>query len=235
MIDIDTYSGGYVYNGGTIAQVLGAAANSGDTVISFDNGLASSFVDNLASGKIYGDIYLGNGQGVYLANAGQIFGNISFGNRQGDYVSNTGQIFGNVLLGAGQGDAYYGAQGKLSGTIVCGGYNDTVFTGADFETVVAGVGNDTFYMATGGETIISETLAQQRLDGWDVVSNFQSYNPATRQGTFLQIDPALAASTFFVAYGGGTLVEMALGGGNYAFVDVLGASVAAVQGQTYFA
>ena len=192
MIQTGNGGGDNVYNTGTLAELLGAGANSADAAVALGNGA-------------------------------------------GDYVYNSGQIYGNVVLGNGAGDAYLGATGKIAGTIICGSGGDRINTGSDIEIVKAGTGNDTFNVGTGGETIIQETAAKQISNGFDVVSNFQSYNAATQQGTFLKLDASFASSTSFSAYNGGTLVQMSLGGGNYSYVDVLGASVASVQAQTYFA
>ena len=192
MIQTGNGGGDNVYNTGTLAELLGAGANSADAAVALGNGA-------------------------------------------GDYVYNSGQIYGNVVLGNGAGDAYLGATGKIAGTIICGSGGDRINTGSDIEIVKAGTGNDTFNVGTGGETIIQETAAKQISNGFDVVSNFQSYNAATQQGTFLKLDASFASSTSFSAYNGGTLVLMSLGGGAYSYIDVLGASVAAVQAQTYFA
>jgi hypothetical protein len=189
-------------------------------------------------------IWTGNGVGDYVYNTGtlaEIPGDypnsaaVRMGNGAGDYVYNSGVIYGNVVLGNGAGDAYLGANGKISGTITCGSGGDRINTGSDIEIVKAGTGNDTFNVGTGGETIIQESAAKQLSNGFDVVSNFQSYAAAAQQGTFLQLDASFASSTNFIAYNGGTLVQMSLGGGNYSYVDVLGSSVASVQAQTYFA
>ena len=45
----------------------------------------------------------------------------------------------------------------------------------------------------------------------------------------------MSVGTYFVAYQGGTLVETPIGGGNYAYINVLGTGVATVQAHTYFA
>jgi hypothetical protein len=192
MIKTGSGAGDYVYNTGTLAEILGAGANSADAAILMGNGA-------------------------------------------GDYVYNSGVIYGNVVLGNGAGDAYLGVNGKISGTIICGSGGDRINTGSDIEIVKAGTGNDTFNVGNGGESIIQETAANQISNGFDIVSNFQSYVAASQQGTFLQLDASFSGSTTFSAYNGGTLVQMSLGGGHYSYVDVLGASVAAVQAQTYFA
>jgi hypothetical protein len=192
MIQTGNGVGDYVYNTGTLAEIVGAGANSADAAILMGNGA-------------------------------------------GDYVYNSGVIYGNVVLGNGAGDAYLGVNGKISGTIICGSGGDRINTGSDIEIVKAGTGNDTFNVGNGGESIIQETAANQISNGFDIMSNFQSYVAASQQGTFLQLDPSFASSTTFSAYNGGTLVQMSLGSGHYSYVDVLGASVAAVQAQTYFA
>jgi hypothetical protein len=192
-------------------------------------------------------IKTGNGVGDYVYNIGtlaEVLGPggsaasaaIVLGDGGGDYVYNSGVIYGNVALGNGAGDAYLGGKGTIAGTITCGSGGDRVDTGADIEIVKAGAGNDTFNIGTGGETILQEKAAQQLSNGFDLVSNFQSYDPATKLGTFLQIDASLQATTGFTSDGaGGTYVYMGLGGGAYSYIDVLGASVAEVEAQTYFA
>jgi hypothetical protein len=214
MIQLGSANGDYVYNGGTLYLAQSGGGNAASHAIAVGNG-SHDYVDNIAGG--------------------QIFGNIAFGTGAGDSLINAGLIVGNITLGNGVGDQYSGTQGKLFGTVVCGSGGDTVSAGSDVETIAAGLGNDTFNMANGGETVIHETLAAQHLNGFDIVSNFQTYQAATQQGTFLQLAPSMSATTSFIAYNGGTLVQMALGGGNYSYVDVLGVGVSTVQAQTYFA
>ena len=237
-----------LYNAGT----MDATNTSNSTGFNVNNSAVDNFgvMYQLVAGSTATTmIKTGDGAGDYVYNTGTIAvitGNgaspasaaIAMGNGAGDYVDNLagGHIYGNVLLGNGAGDIYSGAQGKLTGTIVCGSGGDTVYTGSDFEVAKAGSGNDTFTAGTGGETIIQETAAVQLSNGYDIVSNFQAYNAPTQQGTFLQIGASLQATTGFMSDGaGGTYVYMGLGGGTYSYIDVLGASVAQVKAQTYFA
>ena len=234
-----------LYNVGTIDATNAnnfMGFNVRDSAV-FNAGLMYQLVAGYATTTM---IKTGDGVGDHVYNTGTIAevlgiggsaasAAIVLGDGAGDYVYNSGQIYGNVVLGNGAGDAYLGANGKISGTIICGNGGDRINTGSDIEIVKAGTGNDTFNIATGGESIIQETAAKQLSNGFDVVSNFQSYDAAQQQGTFLQLDPSFSGSTNFIAYNGGTLVQMALGGGAYSYVDVLGASVASVQAQTYFA
>ena len=210
-----------VFNAGLMYQVV--AGSSATAMIQTGNGVG----DNVYNTGTLAEILGPGGSDASSA--------ISLGNGAGDYDYNSGHIYGNVVLGDGAGDAYLGANGTIAGTIFCGSGGDRINTGADVEIVKAGTGNDTFNIGTGGETIIQETATQQISNGFDVISNFQSYNAAAQQGTFLQLGSSFSASTNIVAYNGGALVELSLGGGNYSYIDVLGASVAAVKAQTYFA
>jgi hypothetical protein len=242
-INMSTNAADLLYNTGTMDATSNASSFGyfvHDSAV-FNSGLMYQSISKITTTAMIGS---GNGAGDYVYNTGTlaaILGSganaaaILMGNGAGDYVYNSGVIYGNVVLGNGAGDAYLGANGKIGGTIICGSGGDRINTGADIETVKAGTGNDTFNVGTGGETIIQETAANQISNGFDVVSNFQTYNAAAQQGTFLQLDPNFAASTSFSTYNGGTLVQMALGGGLYSYVDVLGASVAEVKAQTYFA
>ncbi|WP_298356315.1 hypothetical protein [Rhodoblastus sp.] len=210
MITFGDHAGDYFVNSGVVAEMHAAALSN---AIAFGNG-AGDVLNNNAGGAIYGNIAMGTGAG--------------------DDVINSGLIVGNVTLGSGAGDLYYGTQGKLSGTVICGSGGDLVYTGSDSEYVTGGLGNDYFVAGTGGSLILREGVANQAANGWDTVVNFQAYNAASGTGTFLHLDPAMASTTTFTAFQGGTLVQMSLGGGNSAYVNVTGASVAEVKAQTYF-
>jgi hypothetical protein len=242
-ISMSTNAADLLYNTGTMDATI-STSNVGYLV--HDSAVVNAGLMYQSISKVTTEAMIegGNGAGDYVYNTGTlaaILGSganaaaILMGNGAGDYVYNSGVIYGNVVLGNGAGDSYLGANGKISGTIICGSGGDRINTGSDIEIVKAGTGNDTFNVGNGGETIIQETAAKQISNGFDVVSNFQSYVAASQQGTFLQLDPSFSGSTSFSAYNGGTLVQMSLGSGHYSYVDVLGASVAAVQAQTYFA
>lgn len=210
MVTFGNHAGDYFVNYDVVAEMHAAA---GSNAIAFGDG-AGDVLNNMAGGAIYGGVAMGAGAG--------------------DAVINSGLIVGNVTLGSGAGDLYYGTQGQLSGTVVCGSGGDLVYTGSDSEYATGGLGNDYFAAGTGGSLILQEGVANQVANGWDTVSNFQAYNAASGTGTFLHLDPAMASTTTFTAFQGGTLVQMSLGGGNSAYVNVTGASVAEVKAQTYF-
>ena len=180
-------------------------------------------------------IHAGAGNGDFVVNdtAGEIDGNVSLGAGSGQYVYNPGLIKGDVHLGNGAGQAYTGATGTLDGTLFLGAGGDYALEGVNATTVVAGLGNDTLDMSNGGHTTVRETAANLQVNGFDTLRNFQT--AANGAYTRLSIDSAFAGTTLFAAFQGGTLVEIGLGGGNYSFVNVLGASVATVQSQTFFA
>ena len=213
MITFGSGTGDYLYNNGVIA-LMGAT--------------------NAASNAVL----LGSGAGDYLINtsSGAIYGNVSAGSGAGELIDNNGLIYGNVNLGNGATNVYYGQNGHLYGSVICGSGGDYVYSGTAAEPATAGTGNDYFHSANGAQMTINETAAAQLTNGYDTVANFQISNATTGAGTFLHIDASLHATTGFTSDGaGGTYVYMGLGGGNYSYIDVVGASVAQVQAQTYFA
>jgi hypothetical protein len=231
----------YLYNTGAIYDAVNDASAAVNAIKM--GSLAGLYVANIgviwvggATNAATEVVSFGSGAGDYLYNGatGAIYGNIAMGDGGGDYVANSGLIYGTVTLGNGAGEAYYGANGELVGKLVCGSGGDTVYTGSDVESVTGGLGNDYILVGTGGETILKEGVANQGTNGWDTVSNFQTVTGAPNIGTYLHLDAGMAATTNFIAYNGGTLVQMALGGGNYSYVDVLGVGVSTVKAQTYF-
>lgn len=211
MITTANHAGDTIYNAGVIAQIHGSASSSA--------------------------VAFGNGAGDVLSNdvGGIIIGNVKFGSGAGDSVLNNGIINGNVALGAGAGDAYYGQNGHLYGTLICGDGGDYVYSGSGYESVAAGKGNDIFYSGNGGGLVINETAAAQRANALDTVTNFQVAG-GVGTGTYLHFDASMASSTFFMSDGsGGTWIAMGLGGGAYSYVDVIGVGELTVQSQTYFA
>lgn len=216
-VDMMTFGdadGDYLYNAGLVDEV----PNSG-------NGNPAS------NAVLFG---AGAADGLYNDSGGEVYGNVQLGSGAGQGVFNAGTIDGTVKLGDGAGDYYDGPAGKEIGGIVCGNGGDYVFTGSGLEVVTAGLGNDYFAMANGGETVIQELGAYQQSNGVDAIVNFQTYNAAAAQGTFLHLDASMAGATNFYDYNGGTLVQMNLGGGNYSYIDVLNTAVATVQAQTYY-
>jgi hypothetical protein len=212
MITFADHAGDYFRNSGVVAEIHGAA---GSNAVAFGNG-GGDVLDNEASGVIYG--------------------NVSFGSGAGDSMVNDGAIYGNVTLGNGAADAYYGQKGHLYGNVVCGSGGDYVYSGSGYETATAGLGNDVFYAGAGGGLVINETAAAQHANELDTVANFQVATGVAGQGTYLHFDASMASSTFFMSDGhSGTWIAMSLGGGNYSFIDVLGAGVSTVQSQSYFA
>ena len=133
-----------------------------------------------------------------------------------------------MTLGNGAGEAYYGSSGTVSGAINCGTGGDIVYQGAEYETINAGLGGDTFNTATGMSAIIAEKASALQNGGFDTVNNFQS-------GDYISVAASLQGATSFSAYQGGAIISIGLGGGNYAYVNVTGTSVANVQGHTFFA
>jgi hypothetical protein len=212
MITLADNAGDHVYNIGTIAET--GSGNAASHAISF-----------------------GNGAGDYLYNgaAGAVYGNVSVGNGASDYVYNAGFISGTFSLGNGVGDLYIGTAGQLYGAVVCGAGGDYIYTGSDVESIVAGKGNDSITCGDNGRTILTETASQQLSNGWDTVANFQTATGAPNVGTLIHLDAAMAATTNFIAFNGGTIIQMNLGGGLYSYIDVLGVGVSTVQAQTYFA
>jgi hypothetical protein len=231
----------YLSNNGQIYDSVNDSSGAVDAIKTGDQAAFRVYNDGLiwvggATNANTDAIALGAGAGdmIYNDKAGVIYGNVGMGSGAGDYVANGGLIVGTVALGSAASDLYYGTNGKLSGTVVCGSGGDVVYTGSDSENVTGGLGNDYIVAGTGGGLTLREGVANQAANGWDTVSNFQAYSAVSGAGTFLHLDAGMASTTTFTAYNGGTLVTMSLGGGHHAYVDVLGVGVAAVHAQTHF-
>lgn len=106
---------------------------------------------------VLGDIGLGE---VILRNSGRIEGTTaSYGNQHEvfantiDIIHNRGVMAGSVFL-VGNDDKFFGAAGKLTGSLLGGDGNDELYLGAGRNLIDGGDGNDTISGGAGADTIL---------------------------------------------------------------------------------
>jgi hypothetical protein len=111
MIQTGNGVGDYVYNTGTLAELLGAGASTASAAVA-----------------------LGNGAGDYVYNSGQIYGNVVLGNGVGDaYLGATGKIAGTIFCGSGGDRVDTGADIEI---VKAGTGNDTFNIGTGGESII---------------------------------------------------------------------------------------------------
>jgi RTX calcium-binding nonapeptide repeat (4 copies) len=86
-----------------------------------------------------------------ITNSGTMIGGLALGDGT-DVVTNTGVIRGNVDMGAGA-DRVTAVEGRIFGSILGGGGNDTVVGGAQADTVLGGTENDLLLGGAGDDDL----------------------------------------------------------------------------------
>jgi Ca2+-binding RTX toxin-like protein len=188
---------------------------SGTNILQPGTGTAGTdyFYGGAGSDYFFGATGTGN-EYFYGANGLETFDG---GSGTNAFVEGTGS---NTFQGLSGTDYVYGSSGTSN--VTGGTGTDYLYTGIGEQTFTAGSGKDYLY----------EEAGTQFGGKLDTIDNFQT--AAGAKGTFIFMPGFEAGSTSFEAGSGGTYIVTQLGGGQTSDILVAGASVSAVQGQTFF-
>jgi hypothetical protein len=240
---------GTIGGGITIASggqtIMNAGAIEGNVTFT---GTANSNPNSLWNfGDIFGSVTLGAAGNTTIDNFGTIIGAggtaISLGSGPNDVVNNDGIINGNVMLGNGAHAVYNGTAGQIIGDIFAGSGGDTIFAGSGPTTMIGGSGTDALIGGAGTDAIFAGTGNDyiQAGSGTNFIGfetsniianhfdNVANFGP----NTYLTLPAADVSTTAFVAFNGGTLVGVPVGGAFFG-VFVSGVAPSAVQAHTIF-